>query len=879
MSQFYQVDSAKVSLREYWWGTRSPLVVIGWLLKLLRIRIPGSTDDPNTESTLPFVAPNLPPQIDSLFAPLTHQLTQLGFVDPVFHTIYDAGCSTTWYWATFRHSSGNVLARIHHRVWGRSTRPKPVLFPMFITPFTDGTFLVSSAGKPDLATPETVELIRKPNTRLEPLWLAHEQRAQQLTERKNIKSVTTPDEIITACESLHVLLRDFHLARGVFRPRTEAENLKAQETAARVEQARAYGYENAEVLVELEKLQDKKTSKQTIIWILVLSLVGFYAMGAAYWNSKVTLWLIPILFFHEAGHWVTMRIFKYRNLRMFFIPLFGAAVMGRHWNVPGWKKALVSLAGPIPGIIVGLGFGIASIALHSPWMNKVALLLLLLNGLNLLPIFPMDGGHVLQDTIFCRNRWLEVVFRSLAIGGLLLFGVGSRAFLTLGIALAVSLPFTFKLAKVKEDLSKLNLPQPAPGEDHIPFPTANAVISAVRTAFGPRMRLSNKALAQHSLNVFESLNAKPPGVLATLGLLSIQGGGLFIAVVMGLILAFTGQVELRDFAKAAARQPLHSVTCSALRQWGTGPVRPGHLIVTTFGREQKAAAAFRELTNQVPEQGELILYGQSVLLAIPAGDDSEREKWFDTMQSHSTNLFVRVSNAPIALQLTFIAPTKTVASNLTQEVGSYLHAAGWMHLTAPWSPEAHDAKYPQYVKARAQWQKIGTDLSKVYSDTNYTAYGAKIRAAVKRGATSEVKKLGEEQSKKSKELRAEFLQNVAATSDPVGADFARIYARLDEISYTNRVARQKLYREAASKMGEVRYLNDKPDPKADAYSASSGTFSMHGLLCELRWASFGDPEGLVSLTKWLCSQGCVQLKYDLQAGWGAQDFEEDSEEQ
>jgi len=274
--------------------------------------------------------------------------------------------------------------------------------------------------------------------------------------------------------------------------------------------------------------------------------------------------------------------------------------MGRHWNVPGWKKALVSLAGPIPGIVVGLGLGIASIMLHNPWMNKAALMLLVLNGLNLLPIFPMDGGHVLQDTIFCRNRWLEAVFRLLAIGGLLLLGVSGKAFLYLGIGLAVALPITFKLAKVKEEMAKLDLPQPAPDEDRIPMPTAQAIIKAVRATFGSKMALSNKALAQHSLNVFESLNAKPPGVLATLGLLAIQGGGLFIAVVMGLILAFTGHVELRDFAKAAARQPRHSVTCSAIQQWGAALVRPGHVIVTTFNKEDKAAAAFRELTNQIP---------------------------------------------------------------------------------------------------------------------------------------------------------------------------------------------------------------------------------------------------------------------------------------
>jgi hypothetical protein len=46
MSTFYAIDSAKISHREYWWGTRSPAVLIGWLVKWLRIRLPSSTDDP-----------------------------------------------------------------------------------------------------------------------------------------------------------------------------------------------------------------------------------------------------------------------------------------------------------------------------------------------------------------------------------------------------------------------------------------------------------------------------------------------------------------------------------------------------------------------------------------------------------------------------------------------------------------------------------------------------------------------------------------------------------------------------------------------------------------------------------------------------------------
>ena len=39
-----------------------------------------------------------------------------------------------------------------------------------------------------------------------------------------------------------------------------------------------------------------------------------------------------------------MRAFKYRNVQMFFIPFFGAAVTGRNFSVAGYKKAIVSLA-------------------------------------------------------------------------------------------------------------------------------------------------------------------------------------------------------------------------------------------------------------------------------------------------------------------------------------------------------------------------------------------------------------------------------------------------------------------------------------------------------------------------------------------------------
>src|SRR4051794_9139015 len=422
MSSFYSIDSTRVSHKEYWWGNRSPLVLVGWLTKWLRIRLPNSTDDPNTESTYPFIREALPDDVALHFSPLITTLQQLGFSEPVHHVIQDPGTSTTIYWATLRHSSGQHFARVHQRVWHQAQKSDRGTFVQFFTSYADGTFLCSSSGKPDLDAPPTVEMVRR--RRMEPsrLWSEHLKAAEALADKEIMPSANA-QETLDAIERLHVLLRDFHLARGVFKPRNEAERASDAAFNARVAEANAGGSQYPEVLAELERLQTAKPGWGNAIVILLISVGLFVAAGAAWRNWEFTLLLIPILLFHEAGHWVAMKIFGYRNLRMFFIPLFGAAVTGKHWNVPGWKKALVSLAGPVPGIVLGAVLGIAGLVTQHPALTKAALFLLLINGFNLLPVLPLDGGHVLHATLFCRNRYLDIAFRLMAIVGLLLLSI------------------------------------------------------------------------------------------------------------------------------------------------------------------------------------------------------------------------------------------------------------------------------------------------------------------------------------------------------------------------------------------------------------------------------------------------------------------------
>ena len=251
MNTFYKIDSTRVSHLEFWWWHKSPLVIISRLMKWLRIPTPCSSDDPNTESTLPFVVESLPPEIATRFEPLANDLAALGFHDPVYHAIEDAGTRATIYWATFRHESGQHFARIHNRVWHQAQNPNRALFPMFFTAFTDGTFLVSSAGKPDMAAPRTVQMNRVYRAPTARLWERHQQLLAKISERKLISPVRSREDLIALTERHHALVRDFHLARGVFRLRTTEEQSQADSFVASVGRAEAAGLENAAVLAEL----------------------------------------------------------------------------------------------------------------------------------------------------------------------------------------------------------------------------------------------------------------------------------------------------------------------------------------------------------------------------------------------------------------------------------------------------------------------------------------------------------------------------------------------------------------------------------------------------------------------------------------------------
>src|SRR6185503_11918284 len=168
------------------------------------------------------------------------------------------------------------------------------------------------------------------------------------------------------------------------------------------------------------------------IWIRSVSSLALYlVLGYYIFHSFDMLLLITaIVVFHELGHFVAMKSFRYKDLGIFFIPLLGAYVSGSKREVSQKESAIILLAGPLPGIILGTIFyllyqndpdlSIAGISFYS-----VSLMLIFLNIINLIPVYPLDGGQLLNRVFFNEESWLSKIFVILSAGFLIwvaLFG-------------------------------------------------------------------------------------------------------------------------------------------------------------------------------------------------------------------------------------------------------------------------------------------------------------------------------------------------------------------------------------------------------------------------------------------------------------------------
>jgi Zn-dependent protease len=273
--------------------------------------------------------------------------------------------------------------------------------------------------------------------------------------------------------------------------------------------------------------------------ILVGTLVLFLLSVSREHSARSLMLLIPVLLFHELGHWAGMRLFGFQDVKMFFIPFFGAAVSGRNRGVVSWKEALVLLLGPVPGIIVGCVVAGLSIPTKSTLLGELALMLLAINGFNLLPLVPLDGGRLFQLLLFSRHRYLELAFTLLTSLALVGVALAMDAYLLafVGFFNVMGLARQARLLRQLHELRSAH-PEMSPEPERLDDASMRALYQASLTLVGTSGEHEKEAFkgrARVMRELHQRVPQRPPSALASVALSGLWLAG-FVTLLIGLVL-------------------------------------------------------------------------------------------------------------------------------------------------------------------------------------------------------------------------------------------------------------------------------------------------------------------------------------------------------
>jgi Zn-dependent protease len=631
----------------------------------------------------------------------------------------------------------------------------------------------------------------------------------------------------------------------------------------------------ADVLAEIDRLQQQKANWGATILILIVSGFLFYFAGWAWWSLKTVALLIPILLFHELGHYLAMLGFGYRNLRMFFIPMFGAAVTGRSYNVAAWKKALVSLMGPLPGIVVGIVLGIVAIAIKNKLLLEAAGLTVFLNGFNLLPILPLDGGWNLHALLFSRHYLLDVGFRIVAavlmiLGGLTL----SEYFLAyLGGAMLFGLPMEYRKAQMVARLRREGFAARSPDSQTIPERAARRIIGEIDESF-PK-RLTVRTAARLTLQTFESLNARPAGVLAIILLTGLHATAFVMSLVFSIIFLYAGS-HLDANAKKPGRPnvvipprveaPSYPFECGSVRTWrgAQAPLtidKPNYLIATLDDRKT-GEDVFAKLTPQLPATMSAVLFGQSIVVTF--APDAKLEVKIDKLLQ-TLDPKVQVDHAKsMTCMISCKVPDGQLQKSLEQDASTYF-AISTGFAVPPWSPGFKLSADQQ--KARATYTRIIEVHGRLMKEPRFAGERNKAMHEIGKGKDA-FAKLQETFARVQKEVLKATAEEVGRDGKAIDSTVLDLFVQrstpaahgLEEQHFKHNV---ELTQRMARRMGQLPLENGKPKPGTERFSAN-GHVRVVGSRLRFDWLSFRQTdEGLPALAQWLCSAHCTDFKYRL----------------
>jgi len=275
------------------------------------------------------------------------------------------------------------------------------------------------------------------------------------------------------------------------------------------------------LLMQMEQVHKSRGSNQVKKRWFLISLFAFVVLFSIFgFSFSDVLILLLVLLVHELGHFLAMRYFGYTDTNILFLP-FGAVTTGIKTKRTAFEEYIVSLMGPLPGILIGIGIMVyQAISAHGiigseSYLDTYAMMSLLINYVNLLPIYPLDGGRILHTLLLLRYPKAQFYFY--LIGLLVLVGamlwMQDPILLIFVAIMALGLKQSYLISELLQTLFKRN-----EQEDIDADTVASTLMSEKR--FYKESLASKAQIAQQALMLVDIV--KPSKVLIIFGM------GLFL---------------------------------------------------------------------------------------------------------------------------------------------------------------------------------------------------------------------------------------------------------------------------------------------------------------------------------------------------------------
>jgi len=194
---------------------------------------------------------------------------------------------------------------------------------------------------------------------------------------------------------------------------------------------------------EIKTLSEKDLAKKNLmVFLLMLTVLLFLMQDSVVIISS----MFGVIFIHEIGHFIGMKLFKFKDSKIFYFPLLSSFVKQKNDTISQKKHLITLLFGPLPGIIVGTILLNQYFISQNDLLLNISTLFLAINIFSLLPLDPLDGGKIIQSLFFPTNQNIKMYF--VLLSSVILIGVGF--YFDLYVLMAFGFLMGFKVRSIQK---------------------------------------------------------------------------------------------------------------------------------------------------------------------------------------------------------------------------------------------------------------------------------------------------------------------------------------------------------------------------------------------------------------------------------------------